>query len=67
MRFNRAACNCTANDEVWSVTESLCSGSSLLLGPGKLPGIGGGCGGDGFDILGGGGGGTGAGGADDVR
>lgn len=56
-----------ANEDVWSATGSLWSDSPLLLGLGKLPGIGGGCGGDGFDIPGGGGGGTGAGGADDVR
>lgn len=60
MRFKRAACNCTANDEVWSTTDSLWSGSPLLLG------IGGGCGGVRLNIPGGGGG-IGAGGADDVR
>lgn len=66
VRFNLAACNWTAKDEVWSTAESL-SGTPLLLGLGKLPGIGGGWGGDGLDIPGGGGGGMGAGGADDVR
>lgn len=67
VRFNRAACNCTASDDVWSTTESLWSVSPLLLGLGRLPGIGGGCGGAGLHIPGGGGGGIGAGGADDVR
>jgi hypothetical protein len=69
VRFKRAACNCTANEDVWS-TGSLWSCSPLLLGLSRLPGIGGGCGGPGpgFNIMpGGGGGGTGAGGADDVR
>lgn len=67
VRFNRAACSCIANDDTWSATGSLWSGSPLLLGRGRLPGIGGGCGGDGLDKPGGRGGGIGAGGADDVR
>lgn len=67
VRFKRAACNCIAKDDVWSATDSLWSDSPLLLGLGRLPGIGGGWGGNGLDMPGGGGGGTGAGGADDVR
>lgn len=49
MRFKRAACNCTANDEVWSeITSFGSSWSPLLLGRCKLPGNGGGWGGDKF-------------------
>lgn len=49
VRFKRAVCNCTANDEVWSAITSLeSSWSPLLLGRCKLPGNGGGWGGDKF-------------------